>query len=70
MYMNAEALRASYGTLYNSRPAFDLGVEHYQAFALRPAMSGFDEQAYDRGMEFAMKLARAEDWERENVGAN
>ncbi len=75
---NALTATAPYSTLsatdytpYHTFPEFQTGFGDYQAGkAWAMSRNGVAGQAYDRGCEFAMKLARARDWADQNVGAN
>jgi hypothetical protein len=65
-------LRSEYAP-YDKMPAFEKGIRDYQDRSYEPRachFSGADEQAYDRGLECAMRMQRQEDWTDGNVGGN
>jgi hypothetical protein len=50
--------RADYAP-YDKLPAFEQGIKDYAANVYNRAYSnGVEQQAYDRGLEYAMRLAR------------
>lgn len=62
-------IRAEY-TPYNNLPAFSQGMRDYHGHCSWQHLEGVAAQAYDRGLECAMRIERAERWIDENVGAN
>lgn len=69
-YLNETAIRAEYAP-YHTMPEFQQGIDYYRAGKV-PSFSipGVAGQAFDRGAECAMRIARAERWIEENVGLN
>ena len=69
-YLDLDALRAEYAP-YDQMPEFVHGYDDYIG-GVPPieTMGGVDQQAYDRGYEFAMKVQRWLCNAAENVGAN
>ena len=68
-YVNLATIRAEYAP-YDRYEAFDCGFLAYQGKAPEKEFHGVYAQAYDRGQECAMRLARANAWVEANVGTN
>lgn len=66
--INAEAIKAEYAP-YNKMPEFQQGYDYYVAGKV-PAFDipGVAGQAFNRGAEAAMRVQRAEQWVKDNVG--
>ena len=66
-----QKLRAEYAP-YDKMPAFEDGMRDYTHRGFNPLVyyTGVDGQAYDRGQECAMRMARLATWNDENVGAD
>ncbi len=68
-YLDTDALKAEYAP-YHTMFAFHQGLEDYGTFRRSVQVTGVDQQAYDRGLEAAMRIKRATRWIEQNVGAN
>ncbi len=68
-YLDIDALKAEYAP-YHTMPEFQQGFDDYNMGELASDIGGVAGQAYDRGAEAAMRIARARDWTARNVGAN
>lgn len=69
-YIDVQAIKAEYAP-YNTHPQFEQGYNDYMAGTTR--ISSPDQvsgQAYDRGMNAALKVRRQAYWIEQNVGAN
>jgi hypothetical protein len=64
-----QEFRAEYAP-YDKMTAFDEGMRDYGHGNVSDNYNGVDAQAYDRGLECAMRIARLEQWERDNIGAD
>lgn len=68
-YIDTAAIKAEYAP-YHTMPAFTFGYDCYDLGIYESGFTGVAAQAFDRGLEAAMQVARAARWVEQNVGQN
>ena len=70
-YININAIKSEYAP-YDKMPEFSFGMWAYRAtkYEMPKGFTGVQQQAFDRGMEIAMRITKANAWVEQNVGAN
>jgi hypothetical protein len=68
-YIDVESIKAEYAP-YHTHAAFDFGYDCYELGAYEHGFTGVAGQAFDRGLEAAMKVQRLARGIAETVGAD
>ena len=68
-YIDVESIKAEYAP-YHTHAAFAFGYDCYELGAYEHGFNGVAAQAFDRGLEAAMRVARMARRIAETVGAN
>lgn len=68
-YIDTAAIKSTYAP-YHTMPAFQFGYDCYALNIYKSGFTGVAAQAFDRGLDCAARVARAQHWIEQNVGAN
>lgn len=70
-YIDIDAIKSQYAP-YDKMIEFSIGMGAYQngCYEAPKGFSGVQQQAFDRGLEAAMKIRQAARWVEQNVGSN